>query len=95
MMHIGAKNPKYSYKLMGPKRTVTDEEINLWIMVNSSMRVSIQSIHCKKRKKDQQHVRDNKKKYLHTEDTIIGIFCKSVQLRIMRKYKQMTKYSTT
>lgn len=40
VIHIGGKDPNYSYKLMIPELAVTVEEKRSWsIMVNSSMKV--------------------------------------------------------
>ena len=42
VMHIGAKNPNFKYRLTGSELSVTDQERDLGVLVDSSMKVSTQ-----------------------------------------------------
>ena len=42
VMHVGAKNPNYVYKLMGSELSATNQERDLGVLVDSSMKMSTQ-----------------------------------------------------
>ena len=42
VMHIGTKNPKYKYKLMGSELAETDQERDLGVMIDNSLKTSAQ-----------------------------------------------------
>ena len=44
VMHIGAKNPNYKYTLMGSELAETDQERDLGVVVDNSMKMSRQCV---------------------------------------------------
>lgn len=51
VMHVDPKYPNYSYKLMGSEQAATDEERDVGVMVNSSIKMPIKCASTVKKKK--------------------------------------------